>query len=204
MATLAILRAGEPAPDEAMVNAPETDDVQHVAPEQAAIVATPPEPEKPALESDRITALTDVEAPAENPSSPEMPTTEAFTPDIPVQADAPSPAGETTVAAIAEITPIAPSRAAVTTPDQPTAPADASTRIAETKIATLGGPPVAIDKPSSAPPKRAPAKVRKSAQVKPAVKRRRIVQRPRVARPMAAQQPANPFGSPWAAVPQAR
>jgi hypothetical protein len=82
----------------------------------------------------------------------------------------------------------------VTAPEQVSAPIDDSTRIAETKIATLGGPPVTIE--TQTPSKLAPAVVKKSVQAKRVVKRRRIAQRARVARP-APQRPANPFGTPF-------
>jgi hypothetical protein len=115
---------------------------------------------------------------------------------MPVQAEAaseaPAPAVETQVAAIAESAE-APSQTAVTAPERENAPIDDSTRIAETKIATLGGPPVTIE--TQAPSKLAPAVVKKSVQAKRVVKRRRIAQRSRVAGPVP-QQPANPFGSP--------
>jgi hypothetical protein len=163
--------------------------------DQTAIVSVPPEPEEPAAEPDKVAALTDAATPVENPLPPETPKPEASTSespvqaDTPAQADAPSPAAETKLAAIAEVT-AAPDQPTVTAPDQ--AAIDDSTRIAETRIATLGGPPVTIE--PRTPSKRAPAVVKKPVQARQVVKRRRIVQRARVARP-APQRPANPFGS---------
>jgi hypothetical protein len=96
------------------------------------------------------------------------------------------------VAAIAEMTPAAPDQSATATPDRASAPIDDSTRIAETRIATLGGPPVTIQ--TQTPAKIAPAVVKKSSQARRVVKRRKIAQRARAA-PPAPRQPANPFGS---------
>jgi hypothetical protein len=143
-----------------------------------------------------VSALAEAATPVENPLPSEAPKPEASTSEIPVeaetpaQADAPSPTAETTLAAIGEVT-AAPDQPTVTAPDQ--AAIDDSTGIAETRIATLGGPPVTIE--PRTPSKRAPAVVKKPVQARHVVKRRRIVQRARVARP-APQRPANPFGTP--------
>jgi hypothetical protein len=197
--TLAILRV-EPAVEEENATTPASDNAQVAAPpmEQPAIVAKTPEPEKPAAEPEKIAALTDIATPAENAPPPEPPKSEAIASETsvqaetPAQADAPSPAAEINVAAIAEVTPAAPNQTAVTAPEQASAVVDDSSRIAMTKIATLGGPAVTIE--ASTPSKAAPAAVKKSAQARRVVKRRRIAQRARVARP-AQQQPADPFGS---------
>jgi hypothetical protein len=90
------------------------------------------------------------------------------------------------------MTPTGPNQAAATTRDHATAPVEDSTRIAQSRIATLGGPPVTIETPT--PSKLAPAVVKKSAQTRRVIKRRRTAQRAPVARP-APQRPANPFGS---------
>jgi hypothetical protein len=89
------------------------------------------------------------------------------------------------------MTPTEPNRADMTTPA--TAPVEDGTSTAETRIATLGGPPVAIETP--APAKLAPAVVKKSTQTRRAVKRRRIAQRSRAAPAAPPQRPANPLGS---------
>lgn len=189
--TLAILRVEPSEADQKAAKLATSDNAQ----DQAAIGATPAEPEKPAAGPDEIAALTDVATPAENSSQSEMPKPEAAAPEISVSAeasaetDAPSPPVETEVAAVAGLTPTKPDRAAATTPDHATAPVEDSTRIAETKIATLGGPPVTIETPI--PSKLAPAVVRKSAQTRRVIKRRRIAQRARVPAP---QRPPNPFG----------
>jgi hypothetical protein len=181
---LAMLRV-EPSADEKTINPPTTDHVQ----DQPAIVSTPAELERPAAEPDKIAALSDIASPAEN-SPPESAKSEASTPELSIQAetpaptDAPSPAVETKVAAIAE-TPAAISQAASS------APVDDSTRIAETRIATLGGPPVTIA--AQPPSKTASAVVRK--QAKRLIKRRKIAGRPRLTL-QAPQKPADPFAQP--------
>jgi hypothetical protein len=191
--TLAILRIEPSGADQKAAKLAPSDNAQ----DQAAIVATSAEPEKPAVGPDEIAALTDVATPAENSSQSETPKPEIATPEISVAAgvsaetDVPSLPVQTKVAAIAEMTPTEPNQAAANTPDHATAPVEDSTRIAETKIATLGGPPVTIE--TRTPSRLAPAVVKKSAQTKRAVKRRGIAQRARVARP-APQRPANPFG----------
>jgi hypothetical protein len=198
--TLAILRV-EPSAEEENAATPASDSAQVAAPpmEQPATVAKAPEPVKSAAEPEKIAALTDIATPVENSPPSEPPKSEAIgsetsvQAETPAQADAPSPAVETKLAAIAETTPAAPNQTAVTAPEQASAPVDDSTRIAMTKIATLGGPAVTIE--TRPPSKLAPPAVKKSAQARRVVKRRRIAQRARVARP-AQQQPANPFGSP--------
>jgi hypothetical protein len=183
---LAMLRV-EPSVDEKIPNLPATDNVQIAAPvEQSAIASAPPEPETRATEPDKIAALTDVTSPAENSqpeaAKPEAPTPEPVQAETPASTDAPSPAVETKVAAIAE-TPAA--------PEQASAPVDDSTRIAQTRIATLGGPPVTIQ--TQTPAKTASAVVKK--QAKRPIKPRRIAARPRP-RQQAVQRPADPFAQP--------
>jgi hypothetical protein len=77
--------------------------------------------------------------------------------------------------------------------------------IAATKIATLGGPAVAIEtpkpakaenkKPDSAKSKAGSNIIKKRQQARRAVKRRRLAARARLAAELT-QQPANPFGQP--------
>jgi hypothetical protein len=187
--TLAMLRAEPSAADEKAMDPPITDHVQ----DQPAIVSTPAE-----SGPDKIAALADTASPSENSPRSGAPTSDAAAPEIPgqtetpVQADAASSAAETKVTAIAEMTPAAQDMAAVTAPDQPSAQIDDNTRIAETRIATLGGPPVTIETPTAA--KTAPAVVRK--QAKRVVKRRVTARRAPVAL-QAAQKPADPFGQPF-------
>jgi len=194
--TLALVRIEAPEADQKAARPTASDNVQ----DQPAIDLVPAEPEKPASASDEIAALTDVATPAENSSRSETPKREVATSEISVPAeasagtDAPSTPVETKVAAIAEMTPREPDQAAAATPDHATAPVEDSARIAETKIATLGGPSVTIETPT--PSRLAPAVVKKSAQTRRVIKQRRIAQRARVARP-APRQPANPFGTPF-------
>ena len=68
-------------------------------------------------------------------------------------------AAETEVAATAEMPPSQPDQAIVTAADH--AMVEDSTRIAETKIATLGGPPVTIEGRTARGQKLAPAAVKK-------------------------------------------
>jgi hypothetical protein len=194
--TLALVRIEPAAADQKAAMATALSDS---VPDQAAIVSAPPEPEESGRESepDKIAALTDAAMPAEDSPSSEAPKPEASASEIPPLAETPaqtgaaSPAAETKLEAIAEVTPIAANQAAATTPDQEAAPVEDSTRIAETRIATLGGPPVTIE--TQTPSKIAPAAVRKSAQAKRVTKRRKIAPHARLARP-APQRPANPFG----------
>jgi hypothetical protein len=188
--TLAMLRV-EPSADEQTPGLPATDNVQSAAPaEQSAITSSASEPETHATDPDNIDALTGVASPAENSPPSDMPKPEASTSQIPVQADAPTPAAETKIAAIAD-TPIPPNPIAMTAPDQATAALEDSTKIAETKIATLGGPPVSIE--TQTPSKLVTAVVRKSAPARRVAKRSKIAPRARLALP-APQRPANPFG----------
>jgi hypothetical protein len=191
---LAMLRAEPSAADEKALDPPITDHVQ----DQPAMVSTPAESEKPAAELDKIAALTDTATPPENspPSEAANPEAAAETPiqaETPAQADAPSSGAETKVAVIAEIAPTVPNESAVTTPDQASAPVEDSTRIAETRIATLGGPPVTIE--TQTPLKIAPAVVKKSAQARRVVKRRRIA--PARVTQQTPQTPADPFARPF-------
>jgi hypothetical protein len=189
--TLALVRIEAPEADQKAATPTASDTVQ----DQPAIDLVPPEPEKPASAPDEIAALTDVATPAENSS--QTPMRNVATSEISVPAEAPAQTDvlasvETEVAAIAGMTPREPDQAA-TTPDHPTAPVEDGTRIAETKIATLSGPSVTIETPTS---RLAPALVKKSAQTRRVIKQRRIAQRARVA-PPPPRQPANPFGTPF-------
>jgi hypothetical protein len=193
---LALVRIEAPEVDRKAATPAASDNVQ----DQPAIDSMLSEPELPAAEPDKIAALTDAAMPLENSPSSEAPKPEASTSEMPVQAetpaqaDAPSPAPETKLAAVAEVT--AADQPTVTAPNQPATPIDDSTRIAETRIATLGGPPVIIE--PNTPLKIAPAVVKKSVQAKRVVKRRRIAQRARVTQ-QTLQRPADPFAQPLSA-----
>jgi hypothetical protein len=162
------------------------------APDQTAVVSAPPEPEQSAKESDKIATLIDAAMPAKDSLL-------SSTSEIPVQvetsaeADSPSPVAETKLAPVAEVTPTAsPDQVALTAPAQEAAPVEDSTRIAETRIATLGGPPVTIE--TQTPSRKAPTVVKK--QAKRVVKRRITARRTPVAL-QASQKPADPFGQPF-------
>jgi hypothetical protein len=193
--TLAMLRVEPSVVDEKTMEPPIADHVQ----DQPAIVLAPTEVERPAAEPDKVAAL-DIATPTENSPPSEAPTPETAAPEIPIQTetpsaqadDTPSPAAAAKVAAIAEITPVTPDQSGAAKPDHASAPIDDSTRIAETRIATLGGPPVSIE--TQTPSKIAPAVVKKSAQARRVVKRRRIA--PARVTQQAPQAPADPFARP--------
>jgi hypothetical protein len=189
--TLAMLHAEPSVVDEKAVEPPIADRVQ----DQPAIVPAPTEVEKPVAEPDKVAAL-DTARPVENAQPSEAPTSEAAAPETPIQAEtqteAHTPSAETKVAAIAEMTPTPSNESAVTMPDQATAPIDERTRIAETRIATLGGPPVTIE--TQTPSKTAPV-VKKHAQARRIVKRRRIA--PARVTQQAPQTPSDPFARPF-------
>jgi hypothetical protein len=189
--TLAMLRVEPTVVNEKAAEPPIADRVL----DQPAIIPAPTEVEQPVAEPDKAAAL-DTVTPVENAQPSEAPTSEAAAPETPIQAEtqaeAEAPSAETKVAAIAEMTPAASNESTVTVPDQVTAPIDESTRIAETRIATLGGPPVTIGMP--VPSKIAPAVIRKSAQAKRVAKPRKVAPRARAA-PPAPRQAAKPFGS---------
>ncbi len=203
-AALAMLRVDPPAAaDDKVLSSQATDNLQAAAAasEQSAFAPAAAEQENSATEPDKTAAAPDVATPAEDPPASEAPPPEASTPEpaakaeTPVQIEAPSPAVETKVAAVAEITPAAQDQTITATAPEPASePSDASTRIAETRIATLGGPPVTIE--ARKPSKRAPAVVNKPVRAKHVVKRRSIVQRAPVPRPLQ-RKPANPFGTPF-------
>jgi hypothetical protein len=195
--TLALVRIDAPETDRKAATTTAPDDLQ----DQRAIDSVPPEPGEPAAEPDGIATLSDAAMPPENSPPSDAPNRQASTSEIPVQAempvqaDAPPPAAETKPAAIAEVT-AEPDGGTVTAPDQAAAFIDDSSRIAETRIATLGGPPVTIE--PNTPLKIAPAVVKKSVQAKRVVKRRRIAQRARVTQ-QTLQRPADPFAQPFSA-----
>lgn len=185
---LAMLRAEPSAADGEAVDPPTIDPAQ----DEAALVSAPAESETPAAEPDKIAALTDTAPQVEDWPPPEAPMTETTGPEMPVGT------------ATAEITPAAPDHDAAPATDSASAPIEDSGGISETRIAALGGPPVAIE--ARTPSKRAAAVVKKPARAKPVVKPRRIIRHARVERPApqrpASRQPANLFGSPFGTLPR--
>ena len=186
---LAMLRV-EPSADEKILDLPAPDNVQIAAPtEQSAITSAAPEPETRAADPDKIATPTDIATPAEN-SPPEAAKLQASTAELSVQAETPASADTPTSAVEINVATIADTPMAA--PEPASAPVDDSTRIAETRIAMLGGPPVTIE--TRTPAKGAPAVVKK--QAKRAVKQRRITRRVPVALE-ASQKPADPFAQPF-------
>jgi hypothetical protein len=207
---LAMLHVDPPAVD--LQKAP--DDVPSAAaPAEPAVTnAAPAEPQTAA-------ALNEQPAPAEV-AQPEMPAAQNSPPSeiAPAQADAAvapdAPAAETKIAATEQAStektlppaneppPIAP-EATPAPSDQTGAPASIAADIAATKIATLGGPAVAIE--AQPPAKAVDAKpdgsaVNQRVQARRAAQRRKIAARARQARQVA-QQPASPFPQPFAPTP---
>jgi hypothetical protein len=182
--TLALLRL-EPQP----VEEKPADNV--AAAEPAALeadVAAPP---------DRIAALNPEDSALPDAAKPDIPLAQApaEAETAPAATDEPAPADQTS---IASSEPVAAANEVAPTVSEPTiAAVSADASLAATKIATLGGPPVAIETPP--PAKAAGAKVDASAakkrkQAQRAKERRRIAQRAQRARQ--AQQAADPFSQP--------
>jgi hypothetical protein len=190
---LAMLRVDMPA-EKAPDHAPAT-----AAPaEQAAIALTP-------NASERIAALKPEDpSPTESAKAEiaksEIPVAGSQAPEETVAVEVPASADEIRVATIA--TNEVPPRENEPTPaqsEQTDAQVAPTADIAATKIATLGGPPISIEKRSprakvsDAKPDQGAEKKRQ--QARRAAQRRRIAARARVAT-QALAQPASPFGQP--------
>jgi hypothetical protein len=192
--TLALLRFDPPAmaDNKPPENAPAAAVSEVVTPIEPASQAMPAEPEK-------LAALKPEEpmpAPAATPEAA-APDTTAATPVASAEVTPPLANEEMKVAAIAEAPAPAPSTAAPAT-DRPSLEGN----IAATKIATLGGPAVVVEKTTATGPIQAKpdrSEVRKQ-NAQRARERRRIAMRrarlaaARHAAAAAAQQQANPFG----------
>lgn len=185
---LAMLRAELSAADAEAIDPPTSDRAQ----DEAALVSAPAESETPAAEPDKIAALTETAPQVEDSLPSEIPMTETTAPEIPVGIET------------AEIAPAVPDQDAAPAPDAASAPIEDGGGISETRIATLGGPPVTVE--ARTPSKRAASVVRKPVRAKPVVKQRRIIRHARVQQPAhqrpAPQQPANLFGSPFGPLPR--
>ena len=207
--TLALLRFEPPAPDKPFVSdkpfvadkpldVPETAAAATVAPAGPTLDAAAAEPEK-------LAALKPAEPVRVETAKPEISASETTvaTAAVPAEAETPLAKEEIKVAAILEtpapsigtapVTP-APSVAAPTT-DAPTL----ESKVAATRIATLGGPAVIIDEKTSASTTDAkPGRsiVRKRSAERARERRRVAARRARLARQAAAaqQQQASPFG----------
>ena len=173
-------------------------------------VAAPAEPAtivSPAAEPERIAALKPEDSSLSEPAKPKIPVSEspAQSEATPAAADAPadetkiaatiapteevaSPAKEVTATLAGQASPANSPEADITSP-----PMSPNADIASTKIATLGGPPVAVE----APAKAAGAKPdRRRLQARRAAQRRKIALRARLAQQALQQQSINPFAQP--------
>lgn len=179
--TLALLRV-EPLPAEPKP----ADNVAVAEPAARPADVLPPD--------ERIAALKPEGSPLPDAAKPEIPLAQAPA-KAEAAADAPAPADETRMASIEPVA--AADEAAPTVSEQASAAASADADMATTKIATLGGPPVAIETP---PPAKAaaatadPGAVKKRRQAQRAKERRRIAQRARLAQQT--QPAADPFSQP--------
>jgi hypothetical protein len=176
------------------------------ATESAAIVSNPAEQETPLARKPEDSSL------PQTPRS-EIPVAESANPDAatPAQGDWPAPTdhatiGDTRLAANEAI--LSSPSESVAAPEQtsppispdiaPTKPDTALTGLAATKIATLGGPPVAIEASPAAkasPPKPDKNAIKKRLQAKEAIQRRKVARRARLVQ-QTPQQPADPFAQP--------
>lgn len=161
-------------------------------------VAAAPESER-AAEPDRLASLS-----ATTPAADATPPVEVSQPE-PAKVEVAAPA---TTVALAPAAPVPPSPAAekilapepavtasidaAPAPDQPaTTLTDADTKLASTKIAVLGGPPVTIEVPPAPKPVAAPVKKVKKEKERP-VKKRRVAERS--APPAVAPATSDAFG----------
>jgi len=188
-----------PAPAEPAATAPpppsvaapaEPEQMAALKPQEAATPVPAAASPEPAVESrpptEAAPAPTDAVADTSGTAAPEPETKIAST----------EPASPPPMPPASDITAIATEAAP---PEQISAPAMAQTDVATTKIATLGGPPVAIE--AEPPPAKAAADarpnrdaLRKRQQARRAAHRRRLAARARLAaRQVQLQQPADPF-----------
>ena len=176
------------------------------APDNVPAVAAPAEPAtivSPAAEPERIDALKPEDSSLSEPAKPEIPVSESPAQSEATPAAADAPADETKIAAtIAPTEEVSsPAKEATATLAEQASPANSpEADIASTKIATLGGPPVAIEAPP--PAKVAGAKpdrsvIKKRLQARRAAQRRKIALRARLAQQtLQQQQSINPFAQP--------
>jgi hypothetical protein len=199
---LAMLRVDEPA-----VAAP----AEQRLPDDAAAPAEPVSADSMPGESETSAALNPEQSPQPEATKPEIPASEA--PDQAETAPAPADAAadQTKTAATEQAVPpakeaagdlekAAPQEVTPTAPEQASVPGSPDTGSASTRIATLGGPPGAIE---AKPPAKAAASakldksaIKKREQALRAIKRRKAA-RARLAA-QAAQRSLDPFGLPFA------
>jgi hypothetical protein len=205
---LALLRVEPPAEQKAPNNVPPETVPPVIAPapaEPEKIAALGPEDSaqpaaaKPEVPVSPISPpIAAVSAPADAPAS--IGETQAAAAVTSAPADPPASADATKVAAIEEVASPASEAASSTAPEQTSALVAPEADRASTKIATLGGPPVTIERPAPAAPAntdKADAKKRQQAQR--AKTRRRMAQRARLTAQLP-QQPVDPFAQPAAPV----
>jgi hypothetical protein len=206
---LALLRVEPPAEQKAPNNVPPETVPPVIAPapaEPEKIAALGPEDSaqpaaaKPEVPVSPISPpIATVSAPADAPAS--IGETQAAAAVTSAPADPPASADATKVAAIEEVaSPAGEAASSVAAPEQASALVAPEADSASTKIATLGGPPVTIERPAPAAPAntdKADAKKRQQAQRTKA--RRRMAQRARLTAQLP-QQPADPFAQPQAPV----
>jgi hypothetical protein len=171
------------------------------APEPVAAVDAPAEPiaATPA-EPERIAALKPEGSTTIESATPEItiPQSPAQSDAAPAQADTPAPTHETRIAAIEQIA--APANEAASAGSEPASPPVVqNTGIAATKIATLGGPPVSIEKQPSTKnieDKADRSAIKKRQQARRAAHRRKVALRARTAQQAPQQPAADPFSQP--------
>ncbi|SIO30050.1 hypothetical protein SAMN05443247_03681 [Bradyrhizobium erythrophlei] len=216
--TLALLRVEPPVEENTPDNVAEAaapteqaaDAAPSVEPEKLAALkpeeASPPEAAKPDISTAETPPdMPAAPAPAETPASTDEPKLAAITETPPPVTETAPPVTEAAppvTEAAPPATEAAPpvTEAAPVASEQPAVVPSPETSIAATRIATLGGPAVAINQAPAAKADATPAGKR----AQRARERRRIARRARIARQAAAAQPqANPFAQP-SITPRAR
>ncbi len=163
---------------------------------QEIVMPTAAAPEAPTAEPDKLAAVTMDEVKPAEPAKPEDPAAEAPPAVQVTPAEAPDTNEEVKLAAVTEPPP--PVTAPASTPAEAVAQAPPPEgNPAASKIATLGGPVVTIEKPAAAKKERAKPKDRSVSRKRTqrAKERRRVAaaRRAQLARQIAAQQAADPF-----------
>jgi hypothetical protein len=201
---LALLRFEPPAEQKAPDNVPAEAAPPMIAPAPAEPekiaalgpeVSSPPEAAKPELPASEISPpMEAASAPIVVPPSTGESEIVAAVPSAP--ANLPASTDETkAVVSVASVSEAAPAAA----PEPTIAAVSPEPNLASTKIATLGGPPVTIERPAPAAANTDKADVKKHRQAQHAKVRRRIVQRARLTAQIP-QQPADLFAQPAAPV----
>jgi hypothetical protein len=191
--------SGEPETPVLAVLRVEPEPAQQQAAESIPAAATPADPPAIAAAPDEpeiIAALTPDASAQPDQGKPESPAGETSVQSEAPAAPTPAPVEAAAITAAEQALPPAP-EAVTPTPEATIVPPAADAGIAATKIATLGGPPVAIETPppaKAASAKPASAATGKPLQARRPKERRRIALRPRQV--TAQQQAADPFAQP--------